>query len=74
MRWRPTGRPPVHGRAVLDLAEQVVAHGRWRLDLATDVQPGGQFDDVRKIVTTRGLHTLEDILHVAVAEITHLLR
>ena len=39
-----------------------------------DVQPGGQFDDVREVVTARGLHTLEHILHIAFAQITHLIR
>jgi len=74
MRWRSTGRPSVLCGAVLDLTEQVVAHGWRRLDLATDVQPGGQLHDVREVVTARGLHTLEDILHITFAEITHLLR
>lgn len=60
--------------AGLDLTEQIVAHRRRRLDLATCVQPRGQLDDVRKVVTTRRLQAPEDILHVAFAEITHLIR
>jgi hypothetical protein len=64
----------VHPEAVLDLAEQVVAHRRRRLDLATHVQPGGQLDDGREVVTARRLDATEDILDVAFAEITHLIR
>jgi hypothetical protein len=38
------------------------------------VQPGGQLDDGREVVTAGRLHAPEDILHVAFAEITHLIR
>ena len=64
----------VRAKAVFDLTEQIVAHGRRRLDLATRVQPGGQLDDVREVATARGLHTLEDVLHITFAQITHLIR
>jgi hypothetical protein len=74
MRRPPTRRPLVRPVAVLDLTEQIVAHGRRRLDLATRVQPGGQLDDVREVVTARRLHALEHVFHVAIAEITHLIR
>ena len=66
----PVGR--IDGTELSLLHEPV--ERRDLVETGWSAEPGGQLDDVREVVTTRGLHALEDILHVAVAEITHLFR